>query len=62
MNMKKIPVIVCLILLFSAGQHARADDWPMWRYDSGRTAASNTDLPDKLQLLWTRDYGRREMV
>ncbi|MFC1551002.1 PQQ-binding-like beta-propeller repeat protein [Candidatus Latescibacterota bacterium] len=62
MNMKKLPVIVCLILLFSAEQHARSDDWPMWRYDSGRTAASNTDLPDKLQLLWTRDYGQREMV
>jgi outer membrane protein assembly factor BamB len=62
MNMKKIPVIICALLFFTAGHHALSDDWPMWRYDSGRTAASIADLPDKLQLLWTRDYGRREMV
>ena len=27
----------------------------MWRYDAGRTAASPDPLPDKLQLLWTRE-------
>jgi len=30
-----------------------ADDWPMWRYDAGRTAASPHSLPENLQLLWT---------
>lgn len=32
----------------------RAGDWPMWRFDSGRTAASPDGLPAELQLLWTR--------
>lgn len=34
---------------------AHADDWPMWRHDAGRTATSETILPDKLNLLWTRE-------
>jgi outer membrane protein assembly factor BamB len=34
---------------------SKAGDWPMWRYDAGRTAASPDPLPDKLQLLWTRE-------
>ena len=29
-------------------------DWPMWRYDVGRTAESREALPDKLTLLWHR--------
>ncbi|MCA8982426.1 MAG: PQQ-binding-like beta-propeller repeat protein [Planctomycetaceae bacterium] len=32
----------------------QAADWPMWRYDAGRTAASPEELPANLQLLWTR--------
>ncbi|MCO6455698.1 MAG: PQQ-binding-like beta-propeller repeat protein, partial [Pirellulaceae bacterium] len=31
-----------------------AGDWPQFRYDAGRTAASPDQLPDQLQLLWTR--------
>lgn len=33
---------------------ADAGDWPMWRHDPGRTATSNEALPEKLDLLWTR--------
>ena len=40
----------------------RAGDWPMWRYDAGRTAASSEDLPDSLQLHWARQYAPREQV
>jgi len=29
-------------------------DWPQFRCDAGRTAASPQDLPDNLQLRWTR--------
>lgn len=29
-----------------------AGDWPMWRYDSGRGAASPDELPEKLHLQW----------
>ena len=31
-----------------------AGDWPMWRYDAGRTAASPEVLPRALQLVWER--------
>ncbi|NPU96610.1 MAG: PQQ-binding-like beta-propeller repeat protein [Candidatus Omnitrophica bacterium] len=39
-----------------------AGDWPMWRYDASRTAASPEDLPETLHLLWTREYPRLEPV
>jgi len=29
-------------------------DWPQFRYDAGRTAASPRELPSDLRLLWTR--------
>ncbi|MDD4869748.1 MAG: PQQ-binding-like beta-propeller repeat protein [Kiritimatiellae bacterium] len=31
-----------------------AADWPMWRCDANRSAASPAGLPDKLSLHWTR--------
>ncbi len=34
----------------------RAADWPMWRYDAGRTAASPETLPEDLHLLWVRQF------
>jgi len=33
---------------------ADAHDWPMWKYDAGRSAASPQELPDQLHLQWTR--------
>lgn len=33
-----------------------AADWPMWRYDGGRSAASPTALPEELDVLWTRQF------
>ncbi|TVS20336.1 MAG: hypothetical protein EA424_04530 [Planctomycetaceae bacterium] len=32
----------------------QAGDWPQFRYDAGRTAASPHSLPDQLKLRWTR--------
>jgi len=29
-------------------------DWPMWRYDAGRTGFAEVTLPEKPSLLWTR--------
>jgi len=41
--------------IFLLTSQAAADDWPMWRYDSNRSAAASTNrLPDKLTLLWNR--------
>ena len=33
---------------------AGAGDWPMWRYDAGRTANSPERLPEELHPLWVR--------
>jgi len=33
----------------------QSSDWPMWRYDANRSAASPASLPESLQLQWIRD-------
>jgi hypothetical protein len=40
---------------FLAAASLQAADWPMWRHDAGRTAATSQSLPDKLDLLWSRE-------
>jgi hypothetical protein len=40
---------------FPGALSARSDDWPAWRYDAGRTAASPAELPAELRLQWTRE-------
>jgi len=42
-------IVACLL-----AAHVRAGDWPQFRYDAGRTAASSHELPSNLQLRWTR--------
>jgi hypothetical protein len=32
-----------------------AADWPMWRHDAGRTASTTQAMPEKLDLLWSRE-------
>jgi hypothetical protein len=39
--------------LYAAALHAA--DWPMWRHDAGRTAATSEPLPEKLELIWSRE-------
>ncbi len=36
------------------GGAPRGADWPMWRYDANRTAASPSELPAELHLQWKR--------
>ncbi len=48
-------VIAAVVITLTMSIEANAGDWPMWRYDAGRTAASPETLPDNLQLLWTRE-------
>ncbi len=56
-----LPLIVSAVLvLFSGlccpgGICAAEGDWPMWRYDAGRSAASPLELPDELYLQWKRE-------
>ncbi len=47
--------LAAAVLLLSS-RAARAADWPAWRYDAGRTAASPERLPRRLHLQWTRKY------
>jgi outer membrane protein assembly factor BamB len=35
---------------------ARAADWPTWRHDAARSAASPQELPARLHLQWVRAY------
>ena len=59
---KRILLASLIALLGTAG--LAASDWPMWRFDSGRTAAGDEVLPaaDEMTQLWQRDFPPREMV
>lgn len=46
-------VTTFVVLWLSVSQLA-AGDWPMWRHDVGRTAATSQPLPKQLNLQWTR--------
>ncbi|HOS72153.1 MAG TPA: hypothetical protein PLZ75_06865, partial [Bacteroidales bacterium] len=37
-------------------------DWPMWRFDHGRSASTPEQLADKLFLQWQVNYSPREPV
>jgi len=49
------PVWLVLFLALSGN----AADWPMWRFDANRSAASPEMLPEELHLQWTRQYSLR---
>jgi len=48
-----------VVFLVVAALGAYAEDWPMWRFDAGRTAASPETLPDDLDVLWVRHFTPR---
>ena len=45
---------ICAAMLAATGS-AADHDWPMWRYDAGRTGCSPSALPADLELQWRRD-------
>jgi len=57
MNMQAKTILrigsICLWLAYTLPT-GWAADWPMWRYDAGRTASSPEKLPAKLHLQWTK--------
>ena len=53
MNRHAPLVLACLGALLTRSP-APAADWPMWRCDPGRTAASSDSLPATLRLQWSR--------
>lgn len=53
---KFVVIIAAVMVVFAGGPGASAGDWPMWRYDANRSAASPHELPAELHLQWTRQY------
>ena len=51
-----------LLFIITGAQALYAADWPMWRYDSYRSACSEEQLPETLTLQWGRQYSPREQV
>ena len=57
----RMKVYLSIVVLFVlSGSFVEANDWPMWRYDSGHTSSSNHQLPDTLHLEWSRQYTPRD--
>ena len=54
-------LVTCIGLLIS-GSFSNASDWPMWRYDASRSAASPEQLPSELTLQWTREFSPRKQA
>lgn len=52
--MKRCSFPVLAVVASLLAVPARAGDWPQFRYDAGRTAASPHALPTELRLRWTR--------
>lgn len=48
-------IIVAAIIVLTQTS-VQAGDWPMWRYDANRSAASPHPLLEVLHLQWTRQY------
>ncbi len=61
----KLRVLLLLLAGFLASEtsvRVRAEDWPLWRHDAGRTASSSEPLPASLHLQWIRQYPKRVQV
>ena len=54
--------LIFVFLLLSLASQAQFHDWPMWRYDFGRTASTPEQLADKLYLQWQVKYSARQPV
>lgn len=47
-----------MLLALAWPSRLQAADWPFWRYDAQRSAASPADLPASLRLAWSRELPR----
>ncbi|NOX57088.1 MAG: PQQ-binding-like beta-propeller repeat protein, partial [Planctomycetes bacterium] len=59
MNSSRTAIVWLLLVVMSCllpeSVCAGERDWPMWRCDAQRTAASRAELPSELHLLWKRE-------
>src|SRR6056297_1014452 len=46
----------------ASGISVAGEDWPMWRFDAQRSAASPNSAPEQLSLLWQRTFSPRTQV
>jgi outer membrane protein assembly factor BamB len=58
--MNSVRLVILFLNAFSAVVFCA--DWPMWRYNAGRTAAGIEELPEQLYCQWIRQYPARETV
>ena len=49
-------VTLASILFLTTAATAADSDWPTWRHDAGRTAATPHELAPRLHLQWKRDF------
>ena len=55
MNHRIISRLICVVVAAGMCSPALAGDWPQWRHDAARSAASPEALPDDLHLRWVRE-------
>ncbi len=55
-------ILALLGMAAGAGLASYGEDWPMWRYDEGRTASSPEELAGELHLQWLNHYPARTPV
>ncbi len=55
-------IIINLFLMTMLASECLPADWPMWRYDAGRTAASSDNLSNQLHLHWIQHFTMRKPV
>ncbi len=53
-----LPLTAALTVLLLSGPFAVAGDWPQWRHNARRTAATDESLPAKLYPQWSIDLGK----
>lgn len=54
--------LLLLLAISLTVARVNADDWPMWRYDAARSAASREVLPQHLTVLWKREFSSRQQA
>ncbi|MCR9293006.1 MAG: PQQ-binding-like beta-propeller repeat protein [bacterium] len=74
-RLERFPVFACVcraVAFYVAGLAGFAccvalpvtasEDWPMWRADASRSAATSNALPEQLQLIWQREFSQRRQA
>ncbi len=51
--------VAVLSWCIASGNAVASDDWPMWRNDAQRSAASSNQLPETIAPLWQREWTPR---